>query len=399
MHIISPKDKFLKRKLLLQLNCARFLRNPPHRSIITTSLKLREKRKNVGANTIVINGKHYDAKTGRLVSVASKANHSKKPAPIKQNGTALDGFSRRTSSPVPTAHTVHAKTEKSKTLRRDAVRKPSVPKVHAKTTPAHKTSPHTQASRQHGATAKDHERAERAATVPKSSLISRFGASVPLHKPTHKTIAHVPVAQAPSITTHSAPPISVPLGLPNPFDNALQNATSHEQPLRNHKTSKRHKIAKALRISPRGVSLGSFVLAGLLLGGFFVYQNIPNLAMRVAAARSGVSAALPGYKPGGFAMAGPITYSPGKISISYRSTTDERAYQVTQSRSEWDNETLLDKFVSADRRIYQTYQDKGKTIYIYNGSNATWVDNGVWYQVEGASSLNSDQLLRIANSL
>jgi len=108
---------------------------------------------------------------------------------------------------------------------------------------------------------------------------------------------------------------------------------------------------------------------------------------------------MPSYKPGGFALSGPITYSTGKISVSYQSNSDNRSYRVTQSNSAWNSETLLDNFVAVNRRAYQTFQDRGKTIYIYDGSNATWVDRGVWYQIEGASSLSSDQLLRIANSL
>jgi hypothetical protein len=206
----------------------------------------------------------------------------------------------------------------------------------------------------------------------------------------------VPVKNAPPISEHSVAPITN--SFPNPFAAAIDNATSHQQ-TSPKRSSKRQKIARALRVSPRTLSFGSFILAGVLLSGFFIYQNIPNMAMRVASARSGVSASMPGYKPAGFALNGPIQYSAGKISINYKSTTDERSYAVKQSSSEWNDEALLDNFVAAERRPYQTYQDDGKTIYIYNDNNATWVDDGVWYQVEGESSLNSDQLLRIANSL
>jgi hypothetical protein len=350
----------------------------------------------MASNTITINGKHYDAKTGRLITASPSVAQPKKPVPHKKNGAVIDGFSRRPHT-VPGANAVHAKTEKSKTLRRDAVRKPNQAKIHSKTVP-HAPAHHKPPVHQ-GHTPENHQRAARAATVAKSKLISRFGPAPAAPAVKHHAVTHVPVAPAPVINNHRSAPIVQRPGIVNPFDDALQNATSHQQAAYDHKKTRRQRVARALRISPRTVSFGSFVIAGLLLGGVFVYQNIPNLAMRVAAARSGVSAGLPGYKPAGFALSGPIKYSPGKISISYRSTTDERTFQVTQSSSEWNNETLLDNFVAIDRRPYQTYQDKGKTIYIYDGSNATWVDSGVWYQVEGASSLNSDQLLRIANSL
>lgn len=345
----------------------------------------------MGENIISINGKRYDAKTGRLLGTTSK----------KHNGASIDGFSKRPSTvapkPVVAAHDIHSKTEKSKTLMRGVVNKPNHPKVHSTTT-SH-TAHHKTQSTPLAIAIENRERAARAAAIAKNKLISRFGHQSIAHTPTnHTKIAHLPVTPAPAITNHHSAPIITREGATNPFHSAVEHAVSHEQTAP-HKTSKRHKVAKALRITPRAVSFGSFVIAGLLLGGFFVYQNIPNLAMRVAAARSGVQASLPGYKPAGFAMNGRIKYGDGKISIGYRSVSDDRAYQITQSNSQWNSETLLDNYVAVNRRAYQTYQDKGKTIYIYNDNDATWIDGGVWYQVEGKSSLNSDQLIRIANSL
>lgn len=369
--------------------------------MIGTSIKSEGKTLKVGSNIIVINGKHYDAKTGRLLETDASAGSARPHPQKKLNGPSLDGFSKRPSVTKNTvkAHSIHNKTEKSKTLMRGAVKKPMPQKMHAAAHPVGKSSvKHTKPAAH---TPQNHARAARAVGVPKSSLISRFGLGMAPHapaKPHTAHVAHLPVKPAPAISTHHAAPLPVSRILPNPFATAVENANSHLQPTP-AKTSRRHRIASKLHISARTVSAGSFVMAGLLLGGFFVYQNIPNLAMKVAATRSGVEARMPSYKPAGFALNGPIKYSTGKISISYRSNTDERTYQVTQSASQWSNESLLENFVAVERRPYQTYQDKGKTIYIYDGSNATWVDKGVWYQVEGASSLNSDQLLRIANSL
>lgn len=352
----------------------------------------------MGENTIVINGQRYDARTGKVLAGAPATIHNtRKNAAHTQPVGAIDGFSRKTSTPkaVAPAHGVHRKLEKSKILMRGAVNKPVSPKVHSKAQPvANHSKPVINNKQAHT----DSSRLTRAAKVPKSTLISRFGMSTaePATKQlVHKT-EHLPVKHAPPISEHHSSPL--PLNLPNPFARAIESAASHQQPS-HKKQTRRHSLAKKLRVSPKTLSAGSMVLAGLLFGGFFVYQNIPNLAVKVAAARSGVPASLPGYKPAGFALDGPIKYSAGKISINYRSTTDDRNFAITQSTSEWNNEALLDNFVVAERRTYQTYQDKGKTIYIYEDDNATWVEDGVWYQVEGTSSLNSDQLLRIANSL
>jgi hypothetical protein len=48
----------------------------------------------------------------------------------------------------------------------------------------------------------------------------------------------------------------------------------------------------------------------------------------------------------------------------------------------------------------QTSVVNGTTVYIYGQTNdAAWVNNGVQYTVQDKASLNSDQLLKIANSL
>jgi hypothetical protein len=183
------------------------------------------------------------------------------------------------------------------------------------------------------------------------------------------------------------------------IDKALANATSHTQESPAHHSKKRSKFTKKLGISSRAATLSSAVLAVVLLAGFFAIQNVPNLSMRIAATRAGFDASMPGYQPTGFSFKGPINYSPGQVTISYRSNTDSRSYDVKQQASNWNSDALLSNYVVAENKQYQTYLDRGRTLYIYNGSNATWVDNGVWYQIEGESDMTTDQLIRIASSI
>ena len=121
--------------------------------------------------------------------------------------------------------------------------------------------------------------------------------------------------------------------------------------------------------------------------------------MRVASTRAGLDANLPAYQPAGFKISGPIKYQPGAVTVTYKSNTDERNFNVTQKNSSWNSETLLGSFVSPTKEPYQTFQAKGRTIYMYSGDKATWVDGGIWYTVDGKANLNSDQLLKIAESL
>lgn len=354
-------------------------------------------------NVIVINGKKYDALTGKLLDgTAPPARKQVRP----QAGIAMDGvvhpktLRTHATSALQPAKKVHGAQEKSKTLMRSAVKKPVTHKLHGKAAPA---APHTTRTTHTpaGKTAhKDASRLARVGEIPKSPLISKFGIQKPnvANPIIHKT-AVLPVKQAPAHTAarnQAAAQSTDTHG--NSFEKAIEQAVSHQEKAPK-KPRLHHRVAHKLQISPRAVSLSAFVLSAVLLSGFLTYQNVPNVAMQVAASRSGVRAELPAYKPAGFKVNGPIQYSTGQITVQYKSKTDDRSFAVSQTKSAWNSETLLENFINEKQYQYQTYQDKGKTIYIYDGTNATWVDSGVWYQIEGESALNSDQLLRIANSL
>jgi hypothetical protein len=107
---------------------------------------------------------------------------------------------------------------------------------------------------------------------------------------------------------------------------------------------------------------------------------------------------LPSYNPGGFRLAGPISYSQGQITIGYKSNTDNREYQITQKKSNWDSESLLSNVVTKNAG-YQIARDHGLTIYLYGDGSATWVNSGVWYTIEGQSQLSSTQIQKIAASM
>jgi hypothetical protein len=344
------------------------------------------------SNVIEVNGKRYDALTGRLIDG---------PAPQPTTGLAIDGVAKqhhRMPTTPRTAHKVHQKTEKSKTLMRGAVHKP-VAAMHGPVIVDGVRKSRSHPSKTTVAHSKHHQRSQRANAVPKSHLISKFGHEVPHTHTIEPHLDLVPVQAAPEHDQPSAQALFSTLHhTVNPFQNALEHATGHTQP-KAKKTRAHHKLAHKMGVKPRFVSAGAALVSVLLIGGFFAYQNVPNLAMRVAAAKAGVQGGLPDYKPSGFSIKGPIQFTSGQVTIAYKSNSDDRSFSVVQRSSDWNSEALLKNYVAVDNRPYQTYQDDNKTIYIYDGSNATWVDQGVWYQIEGKSALSSDQLLRMATSL
>lgn len=382
--------------------------------------------------SLEINGKTYEMSS-------SRSFRFRKPAVTVSARNVLDGVvSPRKRPPSPAAKAITSpvkppakkrvpapkarvnRLQKSKTLMRHAVRKPDIklaPAAKPKTAAAKPTKP---ATKQAAAAALEQNRLARAAKVSKSSMISKFGAPVasvakrsePLPvKPTPSSpppAAKTTRKPAPSIAINELPVYPLPKAPAKKSEDhidriqkALENAASKPvKPTKAKKTrGKRLNLLRKLGFANRTVSIGAMAVTLLLIGAYIAYMNVPNFAMRVAAARAGINASMPDYNPAGFTMSGPIAYEPGKIILSFNSATDNRSFTITQQESKWNSETLRASYVTTLDKPYQTYQEKGKTIYIYDNSNATWVDRGIWYQVEGNADLTSDQLLRIAGSL
>lgn len=339
----------------------------------------------MGNNThIEINGKRYDARTGQLLDNTAQPTAPEQPL-RKSRGEVVE----------VRAAGVHKTTQRSQTLMRHAVKKPAAAKhvraqsrgVMADVAPKkqsgtarvdlyHTTNPQRQA---------------RASHIARSTLVTRFNHSphAAIDRPVTTKVVALPVAKEPSAPAAAlARPMSAAASV---LEKGLANAQSHIQPL--------HQLAPARsKRRRRLVSFAASSFAVLLLAGFITYQNIPNISMRYAASRAGVSARMPDYQPAGFSLNKKIQYNPGQITLSFRSNTDERSFTITQRESSWNSETLRTNYIAADMPV-QTFEDKGRTIYLYGDSNATWVNGGVWYEIKGDSLLNSDQLIRIATSM
>lgn len=338
----------------------------------------------VKQHIIELNGQLYDTTTGQTVTNRTPPGSN---STAKTTGKkSLDGFARPVKSAARHHNPVksHAP-EKSHTLMRRTVHKP----VPAKTVTARpkKVRAEIVAS---GA------RLAHAKTIHKSKLITKFSEMVSkpeigsAHNSGHlKPLINSYAKHAQKLTAASSPIT----------ERALAAASSHTQP-RLKRTARHVSIAQRLHISPRIVSGGAFVLAGLLIASFFTLQNIPNINMRLASARAGIQGSLPAYQPGGFGLSGGINYQPGQIIIGYKSNTDNRNFKIIQSASNWNSESLRENYETLKTSSSKIeVPDKGKTVYIYNGSNATWIDGGIWYRIEGDSKLTSNQLLSLANSL
>ncbi len=360
----------------------------------------------VKKNTITINGRVYDASTGRPITdsqiktVAKTADSTNispvKPQPVKpMHKIKVHVASDRT--PASQAHAIHVRTERPKTLIRSAVKKPVASKPNISIAAPISQPSHTIVRGTH------QKREQRASQTIRSKHISKFehySAGV-----VRKT-ADIPVKQAPGNTKHAKPQAArysiqdTPPSLQfqksptkqtagrNIFEDALQTATSH-------KTVHRAKKRTYGRLG----RLGAAGLTVLILGIFFTYQNAPRIALRNAQSSIGFNAKLPGYNPSGFGLSGPVQYQKGMVVINFRSNSDDRQYTVTQASTTLDNTAMVQQYLASQNKSYETTLVKGQPIYIYENSRATWVSHGVWYTIDGNAGLTKDQLTNIVASI
>lgn len=388
-------------------------------------------------SVIELNGKKYDAITGKLLSSDGKSGHA---APAK--GTAID-FVRPTTNAVrqhaaPAATPFVAKQPKpalpvhanvtrlqpkhvsahqpqhAKTLMRSAVRKPGDSfKKQAKTashTGALVKQPALAVEPKLAALSIDQGRLKRAHHVPHSKLVRHFdtlnfarpvtSVARPVTR-TPATVAAVAASPQPRMQAGNTPaaPVTKATAPKQPsadiFERALAQATSHKQPyhpIKKGKTKKTHKGRTAL-------SIAASSLAILLIVGFIAYQNATAIQLRLVSSRAGISATLPKWQPAGFAI-GKFAYAPGSVTVNYSDAQTNSTFTITQVATKWDSSALLNNFVNPNAgSTYNTIESAGSTIYTYGNNSATWVNNNIWYRLDTGGSLSTSQIVQLATSM
>jgi hypothetical protein len=384
-------------------------------------------------NFIELNGKRYDALTGAFLGTGRQAAVTARPASTPKataaRGTVMDGVvpmavqaapqhqpaSARIATPKPTIkHHVKPLTphqpEHAKTLRRDVVKQPVIKpqkplKAHMPTDVVkHKPGVLTVTPKL-SSDVVDPARATRALDVSRSPHVERFrkqpqprytghAAATPA-QPVRRPIESIrPARTSTGIAPRAAHHTHSANAEDDVFEQAIAYAKSHEQAA--PKESGRQKVKRASRRHKRFVGILASVLMVVALGGFIFWQNRADVELQLAAARSGVPASMPAYKPSGFAVKG-LTYSPGTVTIGFGN--GNKSFNVTQKSSNWDSETLLQNYVATSGQPYDAYQAAGRTVYVYGNGNATWVNGGIWYQINDSGNLSKDQIINLATSM
>jgi len=155
-------------------------------------------------------------------------------------------------------------------------------------------------------------------------------------------------------------------------------------------------IKKAFKPAAIAVSI-----AALFMTGAYIWRvNYPSLAFKIASAKAGISATMPGYVPTGYNLGSQIQTNPGSVSYALINSDANKKITVTQSKTDWDSQALAENYVAPKAENYLALQAQGLTIYVLGQNQATWVNKGTWYKIDSPDQpLNQDQIIKIATSL
>jgi hypothetical protein len=311
--------------------------------------------------TVTINGRIYDAVTGlplekKVVSVPTKAA---KPA--------SDSVKRANHV---TASTVHSSAQRSQTLHRRATKKP--------------------------AAATKRPQPGRHMDISRSRSISRFAP--------HPASSSAKKADTPDIQPKIHPTVVKAVARSTPDKEAVAKTSKQikDAAISAALSAPTPKPIKQKRINwrrSRRFTILTAVFALLILGGILVYVNLPVLSVGFASAQAGIKATYPEYRPDGYSLSQPVTFSDGEVTLVFKSNSSTAGYTIIQTRSSWDSSAVLDNVVRKSAGDnYVTTQEKGLIIYTYD-QNAAWVNGGILYEIDSTAPLSGEQIRRIATSL
>lgn len=314
-------------------------------------------------DAIIINGQVYDPVTG---------------LPVQEQPTSSTSSVAQTSHAhhhTPATH-LHTAPQRSTTLHRKSTKKPTLQRTLI----------------QH------HQQPKRIDGVSRHPQVRKFN-SHPVATATSRRVTDI---AAPVTHPHVAKAHAKSAAKAQPLTQHLQNAHDIKEQAVKAAVAQTHKkppLRHRLHARQRTVAVLSAVFALVLLGGYFTYLNMPSLSVRVAAAQAGINANYPNYHPDGYSLAGPVSYSDGRVSMNFKANGGDQQFVVNQSKSGWNSEAVLDNYVTPRAGTsYIPYAERGLTIYTYD-NNAAWVNGGILYTIEGNAPLSSEQIRRIATSL
>lgn len=281
---------------------------------------------------------------------------------------------------------------KSETLMRRAVKKPDFSAIN-KNKPASNQQTQSSAIINHRP---DHF--ESATYASQSPLISRYSPTLQYSSDEPDNSQQLGAFQSDlspaSFYERDAQPLELAIEQPaiNIFKNNLSLASEYAQEI--HQEMSKWHLMK--RIS--GWTVLAAVIIGVVSGGLFINRNLNQIEFYLASSKSGFSATLPKISPSGYDLSSIGTGS-GAIEANFKSNIDNRSYTISEKKSSPSSGMLATYVQNIAGLNFQAINTDGKTIYIYNGHDATWVSNNIWYIIQDNNSLSDHQIINIADSM
>jgi hypothetical protein len=359
-------------------------------------------------NVLVINGKRYDATTGQPLDPSDQPAHkarsidglsqpkksttqavkkqtAKEKVPEPARAVAQSSAKRGHAHDIILSRTIHSSST-AKPLMRRGVTKPS------KTSNQHKPAESlVKAYKTHEiATHHNPAREQRAEKIHRSTEVKHFSKH---HSSESRSGGTTGTPPASSQTKMMESVTGQMNKLQNIIDRGMQKATSHDQ----ESPVKEKRKHRTKRSKFRTFNILIVVIAVLLIVGFIIDKNMPNIDIHIASSRSGVHAEIPSYIPAGYKFQGPIKYGQGIVTVIF--TSGNNSFRVIQQNSTWDSTSLRDSFLTTANQHYTVVEAGGRIVYLYGEADATWVNGGIWYQITDNANFSTATLLRIVTSL
>jgi hypothetical protein len=344
-------------------------------------------------STVEVNGTRYDALTGQMLGPKKFINKGYSSSKKMIDGFVISQPKRAKAAAVKVtakAHNLHKRPQKSTTLMRKAVKKPDTTASQPDEHKAGQSIPQQRHNR--AKTITRHEKVNRFGLIPNRSRqeLAPRPAEVKINaKASYRSTAEMaPVA--PSLVTSVSHK-----KLEQMLDEALLKANAHKHMMGGRTKNRRVKLFKRM---PKWLGMTLTAVVILAVAFWLVWQNLPSVAVHVAAARAHVNAAMPTYMPEGYNFAGPLKYNQDSVTMQFKDKAD-KAFLLTQKASDMNSAALPANYIPANTPV-ETSMIGGTTVYIYgDNNNAAWVNRGVFYNLNNKAGLPSDQVLKIVQGL
>ncbi|MBQ3310335.1 DUF4367 domain-containing protein [Candidatus Saccharibacteria bacterium] len=164
-------------------------------------------------------------------------------------------------------------------------------------------------------------------------------------------------------------------------------------------------LAKSFKQKKRRIGGAKFLLAFATSAacvaalGYFVHLNMPDISVRVAAMQTGIEATYPSYIPRDYQLNSVATDQDNRVIMEFIGPENAK-FKLTEEKSSWDSNALLNNFVKASWNTnYTVIREQGITIYISNDADAAWVNGGLLYSLDSDGQLTKKQIKNIVTSL